>query len=87
MMSLNVTSDFESDLIGGLFGCDLDQINAKGPTKTALLHLCSSWTVTTRLTKSKFRSAAVNLRLWRVVSNATGSNSQTVRRLWMNMML
>jgi hypothetical protein len=26
-MPLNVTSDLESDLIGGLFGCDLDQIN------------------------------------------------------------
>jgi hypothetical protein len=26
---LNVTSDLESDLIGGLFGCDLDQINER----------------------------------------------------------
>jgi hypothetical protein len=24
---LNVTTDLESDLIGGLFGCDLDQVN------------------------------------------------------------
>jgi hypothetical protein len=29
MMPFNVTSDLESDLIGGLFGCDLDQINGK----------------------------------------------------------
>jgi hypothetical protein len=72
-----------------------------GPMKTALFwiwclrtflftwlkHLCSSWTVTTRLTKSKCRSAARNLRLWRVVSTARGSNWQTVRRLWMNLML
>jgi hypothetical protein len=29
MMPLNVTSDLESDLIGGLFGCDLDQINER----------------------------------------------------------
>jgi hypothetical protein len=43
--------------------------------------------VTTRLTKSKGRSAAVNLRLWRVVSNDTGSNWWTVRRLWMKLML
>jgi hypothetical protein len=27
MIPLNVKSDLESDLIGGLFGCDLDQIN------------------------------------------------------------
>jgi hypothetical protein len=26
MFPLNVTSDLESDLIGGLFGCDLDKI-------------------------------------------------------------
>jgi hypothetical protein len=26
---LNVKSDLESDLIGGLFGCDLDQINER----------------------------------------------------------
>jgi hypothetical protein len=26
-MPLNVTTDLESDLIGGLFGCDLDQAN------------------------------------------------------------
>jgi hypothetical protein len=26
---MNVTSDFESDLIGGLFGCDLDQTNER----------------------------------------------------------
>jgi hypothetical protein len=29
MIPLNVTSDLESDLIGGLFGCDLDQINKR----------------------------------------------------------
>jgi hypothetical protein len=30
MRPLNdLTSDLESDLIGGLFGCDLDQINAR----------------------------------------------------------
>jgi hypothetical protein len=29
MMPLKVTSTLESDLIGGLFGCDLDQINEK----------------------------------------------------------
>jgi hypothetical protein len=29
MMPLNVTSDLESDLIGGLFGYDLDQINER----------------------------------------------------------
>jgi hypothetical protein len=29
MISLNVTSDLESDLVGGLFGCDLDQINER----------------------------------------------------------
>jgi hypothetical protein len=28
-MPLNVTSDLESDLIGGLFGCDLGQINER----------------------------------------------------------
>jgi hypothetical protein len=28
-MPLNVTSDLESDLIGGLFGCDLDQMHKK----------------------------------------------------------
>jgi hypothetical protein len=32
MMPLNVTSDLKSDLIGGLFGCDLDQIN-EGPNE------------------------------------------------------
>jgi hypothetical protein len=34
MMPLNVTSDLESHVIGGLFGCDLDQINAR-PNKNA----------------------------------------------------
>jgi hypothetical protein len=29
MMPLNVTSDLETDLIGGLFGCDLDQKNER----------------------------------------------------------
>jgi hypothetical protein len=29
MIPLNVTSDLESDLIGRLFGCDLDQINER----------------------------------------------------------
>jgi hypothetical protein len=29
MMPLNVTSDLESDLIGGLLGCDLDQIHER----------------------------------------------------------
>jgi hypothetical protein len=29
MMPLNVTSDLQSDLIGGLFGCYLDQINER----------------------------------------------------------
>jgi hypothetical protein len=29
MISLNVTSDLESDVIAGLFGCDLDQINER----------------------------------------------------------
>jgi hypothetical protein len=29
MMLLNVTSDLEGDLIGGLFECDLDQINER----------------------------------------------------------
>jgi hypothetical protein len=27
VLLLNVTTDLESDLIGGLFGCDLDQVN------------------------------------------------------------
>jgi hypothetical protein len=27
VLPLNVTTDLESDLIGGLFGCDLDQVN------------------------------------------------------------
>jgi hypothetical protein len=27
MLSLNVTTDLESDLIGGLLGCDLNQVN------------------------------------------------------------
>jgi hypothetical protein len=29
MIPLNVTSNLESDLISGLFGCDLDQINER----------------------------------------------------------
>jgi hypothetical protein len=52
-----------------------------------LLELLKHRTVTIRLTKSKCKSAAVNLRLLRVVSNATGSIWRTVRRLWMNLML
>jgi hypothetical protein len=27
VLSLNVTTDLESDLIGGLFGCNIDQVN------------------------------------------------------------
>jgi hypothetical protein len=27
VLPLNVTTDLESDLIGGLFGCDLDQVD------------------------------------------------------------
>jgi hypothetical protein len=68
MILLNVTSDLKSDLIGGLFDCYLDQINERpNEMSTWLLkvlkHLCLSWTVTTRVTKSKCRSATVNLRL------------------------
>jgi hypothetical protein len=29
MIPLNVTSNLENDLIGGLVGCDLDQINKR----------------------------------------------------------
>jgi hypothetical protein len=58
MMPLNVTSDLESDLISGLFGCDLGQINEKLNKNGTFLdlvfiwllkmlkHLCSSWIVT-----------------------------------------
>jgi hypothetical protein len=88
MIPLNVTSDLESDLIGGLYVCDLDQIserpNENGTfldpvftnvpvdmavegAETPLLKLDRHHK---SLTKSKCRSVAVNLRLWRMVSKA-----------------
>jgi hypothetical protein len=101
MISLNVRSELENDLIGGLFGCDVDQINEKPNENGTFLDLVftnvpvdmafkSAKTPLLKLnrhhkeSKSKCESAAVNLRLWRVVSNATGSNWWIV---WMNLMV
>jgi hypothetical protein len=39
MMPLNVTSDLESDVIGGVFGCDLKQINERPNEKSTFLDL------------------------------------------------
>jgi hypothetical protein len=39
MIPLNVTSDLKSDLIGGFFGCDLDQINERPNENGTLLDL------------------------------------------------
>jgi hypothetical protein len=39
MMPWNVTSDLEGDLIGGLFGCDLDQINETPNKNSTFLDL------------------------------------------------
>jgi hypothetical protein len=39
VIPLNVTSDLESDLIGGLLGCELDQINERPNENGTLLDL------------------------------------------------
>jgi hypothetical protein len=39
MIPLNVTSDLESDLIGDLFGCDLDQVNERPKENGTFLEL------------------------------------------------
>jgi hypothetical protein len=54
----------------GLFGCDLDQINER-PNENGSFLDPSTWLL------KVLKPAAVNLRLWRVVSNSTGSNWQT----------
>jgi hypothetical protein len=68
----------ECDLIGGLFGCDLDQANVvpfsdlvlTSLLRTLTLH-CWNWTVTTGRMRVKCGFAVANLRLWKVKLSVT----------------
>jgi hypothetical protein len=103
MISLNLTSDLESELIGDLFGCVLDQINERPIKNGTFLELVFTnvpvnmavESAETPLLKLDRHQKAYEIEMQiccckfevMVVSIATGSIWRTVRRLWMNLML